>query len=104
MHNFVEHHVSLLSPLSDPEMWFLKDEYYMVTKTRDEGTVPCLVTDPRINVTLHERETDSLVRGEYLSTVGYTALLEDNTYRCRGELNGEEKWSNPYHVFSIIGM
>ncbi|XP_072524379.1 platelet-derived growth factor receptor beta [Salminus brasiliensis] len=95
-----EREVAIYVP--DPEVWFLENEYSMVTKTGEEGTIPCLVTDPRINVTLHDRESESLVNGEYSPTVGYTALLDDQTYKCRGELNGVEKWSIPYYVFSIL--
>ncbi|XP_022521307.2 platelet-derived growth factor receptor beta [Astyanax mexicanus] len=95
-----EREVAIYVP--DPDVWFLENEYYMVTKTKQEATIPCLVTDPRINVTLHDRETESLVSGKYSPTVGYTALLDDQTYKCRGELNGEEKWSALYYVFSIL--
>lgn len=95
-----EREVAIFVP--DPDTWFLENEYNIITKTKQEGTIPCLVTDPRINVTLHDRETESLVSGEYSPTVGYTALLNDQTYKCRGELNGEEKWSTLYHVFSIL--
>ncbi|XP_066525558.1 platelet-derived growth factor receptor beta [Hoplias malabaricus] len=86
----------------DPDVWFLGSEYYMVTKTGPEGTIPCFVTDPRINVTLHERETLSQVKGVYSPSVGFTAVLDDQTYKCRGELNGEEKWTESYYVFSIM--
>ncbi|KAI4872759.1 hypothetical protein NFI96_027001, partial [Prochilodus magdalenae] len=96
----VEREVAIYVP--DPDVWFLENEYYMVTKTGEEGTIPCFVTDPRINVTLFDRDTETLVRGEYLPSVGFTAMLEDRTYKCRGELNGEEKWSYPYYVFSIL--
>ncbi|KAL6473986.1 hypothetical protein MHYP_G00175470 [Metynnis hypsauchen] len=94
--------IELAIYVPDPEVWFLNNEYYMVTKTGEEGIIPCLVTDPRINVTLHDKTTESLVKGEYLPSMGYKAVLEDQTYKCRGELNGEEKWSELYYVFSIL--
>ncbi|XP_051514404.1 platelet-derived growth factor receptor beta-like [Myxocyprinus asiaticus] len=86
----------------DAEVWFLKNEHMMVTKTREEGTVPCLVTDPRINVTLYERDSEMPVEGSYNPSVGYTAALEDRTYKCKGELNGVEKESITFYVFSIF--
>ncbi|XP_026098492.1 platelet-derived growth factor receptor beta-like isoform X1 [Carassius auratus] len=86
----------------DPEVWFLENDHVMVTKTRVKGTIPCLVTDPLINVTLYERDTDIKVEGSYNPSVGYTAALEDKTYKCKGELNGEEKESTTFYVFSIF--
>ncbi|KAF5897587.1 platelet-derived growth factor receptor beta isoform X2, partial [Clarias magur] len=86
----------------DPVEWFLENDFLAITKTTDEGTIPCLVTDPKINVTLHEKDTDIQVMGKYIPTIGFTAILEDKIYKCRGELNGEEKWSNLFYVFSII--
>ncbi|XP_050983515.1 platelet-derived growth factor receptor beta [Labeo rohita] len=86
----------------DPEVWFLENDHLMVTKTREEGTVPCLVTNPSIKVTLYEKDSEFMVDGSYNPSVGYTAALEDRTYKCKGELNGEEKESVPFYVFSIL--
>ncbi|XP_073676069.1 platelet-derived growth factor receptor beta [Garra rufa] len=86
----------------DPEVWFLENDHLMVTKTGEEGTIPCLVTNPLISVTLYERDTEVMVEGSYKPSVGYTAALEDRTYKCKGELNGEEKDSAPFYVFSIF--
>lgn len=81
----------------------MDNDYYAVTKTKEEGTVPCLVTNPKINVTLHEKDTEIPVIGNYNPTTGFTGILEDKIYKCRGEYNGEEKWSNLFYVFSILG-
>ncbi|XP_030621486.1 platelet-derived growth factor receptor beta [Chanos chanos] len=86
----------------DPDVWFLENEHIMVTKTGAEGTIPCLVTDPKINVTLYERDSEDPVLGVYHPSKGYTAILEDRTYKCKGELNGEEKESIGFYVFSIV--
>ncbi|XP_067313071.1 platelet-derived growth factor receptor beta [Pseudorasbora parva] len=86
----------------DPEVWFLTNEHDVVTKTREESTIPCLVTNPSINVTLYERDIELAVEGSYNPSVGYTATLEDRTYICKGELNGETKESIPFYVFSIF--
>uniref|UniRef100_A0A671KU54 receptor protein-tyrosine kinase n=1 Tax=Sinocyclocheilus anshuiensis TaxID=1608454 RepID=A0A671KU54_9TELE len=82
----------------DPEVWFLENDHVMVTKTREEGTIPCLVTDPSINVTLYEKDSEIMVEGSYNPSMGYTAALEDRTYKCKGELNGEEKESIPFYA------
>uniref|UniRef100_A0A8C2D951 receptor protein-tyrosine kinase n=1 Tax=Cyprinus carpio TaxID=7962 RepID=A0A8C2D951_CYPCA len=84
----------------DPEVWFLENDHLMVTKTREEGTIPCLVTNPRINVTLYESDSETMVEGSYNPSVGFTATLEDRTYKCKGELNGEEKESISFYVFT----
>lgn len=99
---YISHSLTLC--LSDPEVWFLNNDYVMVTKTRKEGTIPCLVTDPRINVTLLERDSEMPVEGLYNPSVGYTAALEDRTYKCRGELNGQEKESIMFYVFTVLGV
>lgn len=108
MHSFTywficAHTDSLILSSSDPEVWFLENDHLMVTKTREEGTVPCLVTNPSIKVTLYEKDSEFMVDGSYNPSVGYTAALEDRTYKCKGELNGEEKESVPFYVFSILG-
>ncbi|XP_016131861.1 platelet-derived growth factor receptor beta-like [Sinocyclocheilus grahami] len=86
----------------DPEVWFLENDHLMVTKTREEGTIPCLVTNPSINVTLYESDSEIMVEGSYNPSVGFSAALEDRTYKCKGELNGEEKESVSFYVFSIF--
>ncbi len=102
--SFVHRHTkSLILSSSDPDVWFLENDHIMVTKTREEGTIPCLVTNPSINVTLYERDTEIMVEGSYDPSMGFTAALEDRNYKCKGELNGEEKESISFFVFSIFG-
>ncbi|XP_056151568.1 platelet-derived growth factor receptor beta isoform X2 [Lampris incognitus] len=86
----------------DPEMWFIESAHGMVTKTSEVGTIPCVVTNPGINITLYEKDTDMPLKGIYVPSEGYKALLEDRTYVCRGELNGEVKESQAFYVFSIV--
>lgn len=86
----------------DPEVWFIESAHGMVTKTSEETTIPCLVTNPNITVSLFEKDTDVRMGGVYVPSEGYRALLEDRTYVCRGELNGEVKESQPFYVFSIV--
>lgn len=86
----------------DPEMWFIENPHGMVTKTSEEGTIPCVVSDPRINVTLYEKDSGVPLKGVYSPSEGYQAALEDRTYVCRGEMNGEEKESQAFYVFSIV--
>ncbi|XP_056295842.1 platelet-derived growth factor receptor beta [Pseudoliparis swirei] len=85
----------------DPDVWFIESSHGMVTKTSEESTIPCVVTNPNITVTLFEKETDLPIEGLYVPSEGYKALLEDRTYVCRGELNNEVKESQAFNVFSI---
>ncbi|XP_044061327.1 platelet-derived growth factor receptor beta [Siniperca chuatsi] len=86
----------------DPDVWFIESSHGMVTKTSEETTIPCVVTNPNINVTLYEKDTDLPIRGLYVPSEGYKAPLEDRTYECRGELNEEVKESQAFFVFSIV--
>lgn len=75
----------------------------MVTKTSVESTVPCVVTNPNISVTLHEESSGEAISGTFTPSEGFKAALEDRTYVCRGELNGEAKESQSFNVLSIAG-
>lgn len=85
----------------DPDVWFIESSHGMVTKTSEETTVPCLVTNPNISVRLYEKGTNMSLKGVYDPSEGYKAQLEDRTYVCRGELGGEVKESRAFYVFSI---
>ncbi|XP_044219254.1 platelet-derived growth factor receptor beta [Thunnus albacares] len=86
----------------DRDVWFIENSHGMVTKTSEESTIPCVVTNPNISVTLYDRDTDVPVKGVYVPTEGYKARLEDRTYICRGELNGEIRESQAFYVFSVV--
>ncbi|XP_062249319.1 platelet-derived growth factor receptor beta isoform X1 [Platichthys flesus] len=85
----------------DPDVWFIERFHGMVTKTNEESSIPCVVTNPNINVTLYERDTDMPIRGHYVPSEGYEAPLEERTYVCRGELNGDVVESQAFYVYSI---
>lgn len=86
----------------DPEVWFVESSHGMVAKTSVESTVPCVVTNPNISVTLHEKDSDEAVGGTYTASEGFKAALEDRTYVCRGVLGGEVKESQSFNVLSIV--
>ncbi|KAK1904850.1 Platelet-derived growth factor receptor beta [Dissostichus eleginoides] len=85
----------------DPKVWFIERSHGMVTKNSEESTVPCVVSNPDINVTLYERDTDQPIRGLYVPSEGYKAPLEERTYVCRGEMNGEVMESQAFYVYSV---
>lgn len=86
----------------DPSVWFIESSHGMVTKTSEESTIPCVVSNPAINVTLYEKDTEAPIKGLYVPSEGYKATLEDRTYVCHGELNGVVKESQAFYVFSIV--
>ncbi|KAJ8383630.1 hypothetical protein AAFF_G00216010 [Aldrovandia affinis] len=92
--------VSVFVP--DVDVWFVPYEHKVVMKVGSEGTIPCPVSDPRINVSLHERSGGAAVEGTYHPGRGFTAALQDSTYICRGVLGGEQRESQAFHVYSLV--
>lgn len=81
----------------------MKSFHGIVTKTSVESTVPCVVTNPNITVTLHEKDSGQAIGGTYTPSEGFRAELEDRTYVCRGELDGAVKESQPFNVLTFAG-
>ncbi|KAI1902952.1 hypothetical protein AGOR_G00021870 [Albula goreensis] len=94
--------VEILVFVPDKDVWFVPYEHKVVMKVGDEGTIPCTVTDPRINVTLYERASGLPLEGTYHPSRGFTAALKDSTYICKGALEGEERESQAFHVYSLV--
>uniref|UniRef100_A0A8C8E0G7 Platelet-derived growth factor receptor alpha n=1 Tax=Oryzias sinensis TaxID=183150 RepID=A0A8C8E0G7_9TELE len=87
--------------VADPKVWFVRSDHGMVPKS-EETIIPCMVTNPNISVTLHEKSSDMPINGLYVPTEGFKAPLEARTYFCRGKLNGKVKDSQDFNVFSIF--
>ncbi|XP_029626028.1 platelet-derived growth factor receptor beta [Salmo trutta] len=87
----------------NPDEWFVPLGPGVVMKEGEEGTFPCVVFDPGVNVTLYERASQAHVEGTYHPSKGITAILKDSSYICRGAMNEEEKASQVYYVYSIVG-
>ena len=76
----------------------------MVKKAAEEDTIPCVVSDPQLNVSLYERPGRRLVTGTtYEPGRGFTGRLNDTSYVCLATHGDKEKESQPYYVFSIVG-
>uniref|UniRef100_A0AAY4CNX9 receptor protein-tyrosine kinase n=1 Tax=Denticeps clupeoides TaxID=299321 RepID=A0AAY4CNX9_9TELE len=88
----------------DPDSWFLENDHNIVTKINYKGTIPCLVTNPLIAVTLVPQNMETSVFGHYNPTEGFTGIIEDEEYFCRGELNGKVKESKSFRTYNIHGM
>uniref|UniRef100_A0A3B4VMV7 Ig-like domain-containing protein n=1 Tax=Seriola dumerili TaxID=41447 RepID=A0A3B4VMV7_SERDU len=78
--------------------------YHIWLCEAEEDTIPCVVSDPRLNVSLYERPGWTLVTGTtYEPGRGFTGRLNDTSYVCLAALGGEERESQVYYVFSIVG-
>uniref|UniRef100_A0A3B4YEY5 Ig-like domain-containing protein n=1 Tax=Seriola lalandi dorsalis TaxID=1841481 RepID=A0A3B4YEY5_SERLL len=78
--------------------------YHIWLREAEEDTIPCVVSDPRLNVSLYERPSWTLVTGTtYEPGRGFTGRLNDTSYVCLAALGGEERESQVYYVFSIVG-
>ncbi|KAL2088692.1 hypothetical protein ACEWY4_015591 [Coilia grayii] len=86
----------------DAEVWFLESAHYLAVRLGDTATVPCLVTDPRISVSLVHAVTERPVGGAYWPGEGFKGVMEEDNYRCRGNRDGETRDSEPFMVYSII--
>uniref|UniRef100_A0A3P8ZAJ1 receptor protein-tyrosine kinase n=1 Tax=Esox lucius TaxID=8010 RepID=A0A3P8ZAJ1_ESOLU len=86
----------------DPVEWFVPLRPAVVMKEGEEGTIPCVVSDPSINVTLYEKGINMPLEGTYHPGKGFTAVLKDTTYICRGAKNEEEKVSQQFYVHTIL--
>uniref|UniRef100_A0A674NTL7 receptor protein-tyrosine kinase n=1 Tax=Takifugu rubripes TaxID=31033 RepID=A0A674NTL7_TAKRU len=86
-----------------PEEWFLLSDLGVVMKEKEEGTIPCLVSDPQLNVSLYERPDIPVTGLMYEPGRGFTGPLNDTSYLCVAS-NGRQKIeSQVYYVFSVIG-
>ncbi|XP_063048957.1 platelet-derived growth factor receptor beta-like [Engraulis encrasicolus] len=87
----------------DPEVWFLESTHYLAVRLGAVATVPCLVTDPNISVSLvHALTEQEVMGGAYQPGEGFIGAMEEDDYRCRGYRNGETRDSEPYHVYGIL--
>lgn len=76
----------------------------VVMKEAEEGTIPCVVSDPLLNVSLYERPSWTVVTGTmYEPGRGFTGRLNDTSYMCLATRGDEERASQVYYVHSIIG-
>uniref|UniRef100_UPI0037E78E7A platelet-derived growth factor receptor beta-like isoform X2 n=1 Tax=Semicossyphus pulcher TaxID=241346 RepID=UPI0037E78E7A len=95
--------IDIFIPGQGPEQWFVSLGPGVVMKEAEEDTVPCVVSDPRLNVSLFERPDRTAVTGmTYEPGRGFTGRLNDTSYVCLATRGDEERESQVYHVFSVI--
>ncbi|CAL8362125.1 unnamed protein product [Lota lota] len=95
--------LDIFIPGHGPEEWFIPGGAGAVMKPGKEGRIPCTVSDPRLNVSLYERDSREPVRSvRYQASQGFSGPLNDSSYRCVARGGGQEKTSQTYYVFSTI--
>uniref|UniRef100_A0A3P8RY71 receptor protein-tyrosine kinase n=1 Tax=Amphiprion percula TaxID=161767 RepID=A0A3P8RY71_AMPPE len=96
--------INIFIPGQDPDQWFVPVGPGVVMKEAEEDTIPCVVSNPRLNVSLLERPSRTPVDGlTYEPGRGFTGRLNDTSYVCSAAHGDEERESQVYYVFSIIG-
>lgn len=84
--------------------WFVPLGHGVVMKETEEDTIPCVVSNPRLNVSLYERPNKTPITGlTYEPGRGFTGRLNDTSYVCVATAGDEVAESQVYYVFSIIG-
>ncbi|XP_041807993.1 platelet-derived growth factor receptor beta-like [Chelmon rostratus] len=95
--------INIFIPGRGPEEWFVPLGPGVVMKEAEEDTIPCVVSDPRLNVSLYERPGRTRITGTtYEPGRGFTGRLNDTSYVCSAARGDEERESQVYYVFSII--
>ncbi|XP_056140614.1 platelet-derived growth factor receptor beta-like isoform X3 [Lampris incognitus] len=95
--------VDIFIPGQGPDEWFVPMGPSVVMKEGEEGTIPCVVSDPKLNVTLYERPSRRPANGtSYKPSRGFTGPLKDTSYICLASGPEEERESHVFYVFSIV--
>ncbi|KAM9856039.1 platelet-derived growth factor receptor beta-like [Aulostomus maculatus] len=95
--------IDIFIPGQGPDEWFVPVGPGVVMKESEEDTIPCIVSDPQLKVTLYERPGRKTVTvTKYEPGRGFTGHLNDTSYVCVAAHGDEERESQVYYVFSII--
>ncbi|XP_034034116.1 platelet-derived growth factor receptor beta-like [Thalassophryne amazonica] len=95
--------INIFIPGQGPDEWFVPVGPGHVMKEGEEGTIPCVVSNPQLNVSLYRRPDRMLVTtASYDPSRGFTSPLNDTSYVCMASLGGEQRESQVYYVFSIV--
>ncbi|XP_051869791.1 LOW QUALITY PROTEIN: platelet-derived growth factor receptor beta-like [Pristis pectinata] len=88
----------------DPKEWFrpqTQQEMFIMAEESVDFAIPCMVTNPDLQVTLYHMETDTVVDSPYDKKQGFFGQFEDGTYKCKAKFRGEERESDEYFVETI---
>ncbi|XP_062262639.1 platelet-derived growth factor receptor beta-like isoform X2 [Platichthys flesus] len=101
--SYQSRHVDVFIPGQGPDEWLVPVGTGLVMKEVEEVTIPCVVSNPQLSVLLLERPSRTPVTGTYEPGRGFTGRLNDTSYVCLAAHGGEERESEVYYVFSIVG-
>ncbi|XP_049598028.1 platelet-derived growth factor receptor beta [Syngnathus scovelli] len=99
--------IDVFVPGQGPDQWFVPLGPGVVMKDKEEDTIPCVVSDPLLNVSLYQRggggEEQTPIFGlKYEPGRGFTGRLNDSSYVCVASDGAEETRSQVYYVFSVV--
>ncbi|XP_078100664.1 platelet-derived growth factor receptor beta-like isoform X2 [Sander vitreus] len=95
--------IDIFIPGRGPEEWFVPLGPGVVMKEAEEDTIPCVVSDPRLNVSLYLRSSMMPVTTTtYEPGRGFTGRLNDTSYVCSAASAAAEVKSQVYYVFSVV--
>ncbi|XP_055370454.1 platelet-derived growth factor receptor beta-like isoform X3 [Betta splendens] len=95
--------IDVFIPGQGPGEWFVPMGPGVVMKEAEEGTIPCVVSDPQLNVSLYERAgRTEVLQTSYEPGRGFTGHLNDTSYVCLATREDEKRESQVFYVFSII--
>lgn len=98
--------LDLFVPGTDPSQWFVPSSVAVVMRRTLSAVVPCVVSDPDLQVTLWERAGPLKTQVSPVSfhpALGFTAELNDSSYTCSALRGHQEAQSQVYYVFSTLG-
>ncbi|KAM6907779.1 platelet-derived growth factor receptor beta-like [Xenentodon cancila] len=96
-------HIDVFIPGQGPDEWFVPLGPGVVMKEAEEDTIPCVVSDPKLKVSLYERPDRTVVAGmTYEPARGFTGRLNDTSYVCVAERGAQQRESQVYYVYSVI--
>ncbi|XP_077402889.1 platelet-derived growth factor receptor beta-like isoform X2 [Vanacampus margaritifer] len=95
--------MDIFVPGQGPDEWFAPVGPGVVMKDKEEDTIPCVVSNPLLNVSLYERGDKTPTSGlKYEPGRGFTGRLNDSSYVCVASNGSEEARSQAYYVFSVV--
>ncbi|CAL9690985.1 unnamed protein product [Knipowitschia caucasica] len=98
--------LDLFVPGDGPSQWLLPSPVAVVMRSSLYGLVPCVVSDPDLQVALWLRSGSERVPVspvQFNPALGFTALLNDSSYICSARRGQQEVLSQVYYVYSVIG-
>ncbi|XP_072923187.1 platelet-derived growth factor receptor beta isoform X2 [Hemitrygon akajei] len=88
----------------DPNEWFrpqTQQEMFIMAEESVDVFIPCVATNPELQVTLYHVETETTIDTPYDRRQGFLGKFKGGTYKCRAKLGKKEQVSDEYVVETI---